>query len=73
VQSFSYWMTTMLHTTADATSFARRRALAELEAVTTSRYGQQYLAEAYTGWPGDHTGGEAGVGAALAAATGGHA
>ena len=28
-----------------------RRALGELETVTSSRYGQQYLAESYTGWP----------------------
>ena len=73
VQSFSYWMTTMLHTTAGATPFQRRRALAELEAVTSSGYGRQYLAEAYTGWPTDTSGRDVGVGAGLAARTGGHA
>ncbi|MCK8673978.1 4-hydroxybenzoate 3-monooxygenase [Rhodococcus sp. HM1] len=50
-QNFSYWMTSMLHTRSDATSFERRRALGELAAVTGSRYGRQYLAEAYTGGP----------------------
>lgn len=50
-QNFSYWMTSMLHTRADATSFERKRALGELTAVTESRFGQQYLAEGYTGWP----------------------
>ena len=52
-QNFSYWMTSMLHTREDATSFENERALGELAAVVGSRYGQQYLAEAYTGWP-DH-------------------
>jgi p-hydroxybenzoate 3-monooxygenase len=50
-QNFSYWMTSMLHTRADATPFERKRTLGELTAVTESRYGQQYLAEGYTGWP----------------------
>jgi len=50
-QNFSYWMTSMLHTRSDATTFERNRSLGELEAVTASRYGQQYLAEGYTGWP----------------------
>ncbi|MDC3724502.1 MULTISPECIES: 4-hydroxybenzoate 3-monooxygenase [unclassified Rhodococcus (in: high G+C Gram-positive bacteria)] len=50
-QNFSYWMTSMLHTREDATSFENKRALGELAAVVGSRYGQQYLAEAYTGWP----------------------
>ncbi|MFZ2526718.1 MAG: 4-hydroxybenzoate 3-monooxygenase [Rhodococcus sp. (in: high G+C Gram-positive bacteria)] len=52
-QNFSYWMTSMLHTRSDTTSFENKRALGELAAVTGSRYGQQYLAEGYTGWP-DH-------------------
>ncbi|REE04871.1 4-hydroxybenzoate 3-monooxygenase [Citricoccus muralis] len=50
-QNFSYWMTSMLHTRKDAHPFETKRALGELETVTSSRYGQQYLAESYTGWP----------------------
>lgn len=50
-QNFSYWMTTMLHTTADENPFATRRSLGDLESVTSSVYGRQYLAECYTGWP----------------------
>lgn len=50
-QNFSYWMTTMLHSREDQSSFERKRILGELEGVVASRYGQQYLAEAYTGWP----------------------
>ncbi|MFD6860455.1 4-hydroxybenzoate 3-monooxygenase [Rhodococcus sp. NPDC060090] len=50
-QNFSYWMTSMLHTRSDATAFERKRALGELATITESRYGQQYLAEGYTGWP----------------------
>lgn len=50
-QNFSYWMTSMLHTPVNADPFMARRALGELETVTSSRYGQQYLAESYTGWP----------------------
>lgn len=50
-QNFSYWMTSMLHTPVDADPFMAQRALGELETVTSSRYGQQYLAESYTGWP----------------------
>ena len=50
-QNFSYWMTSMLHTPVNADPFMTRRALGELETVTSSRYGQQYLAESYTGWP----------------------
>ncbi|QTG80874.1 4-hydroxybenzoate 3-monooxygenase [Arthrobacter crystallopoietes] len=50
-QNFSYWMTSMLHTRKDANPFEVKRALGELETVASSRYGQQYLAESYTGWP----------------------
>lgn len=50
-QNFSYWMTTMLHNREDQSSFERKRILGELNNVVSSRYGQQYLAEAYTGWP----------------------
>ena len=51
-QQFSYWMTTMLHTTADADDFSHARQLGELNSVVSSRHGMAYLAEAYTGWPG---------------------
>ena len=50
-QHFSYWMTSMLHQVDGATDFDERRQLGELEAVTSSRHGSTYLAEAYTGWP----------------------
>src|SRR5919112_648918 len=51
-QQFSYWMTTMLHTPAEADDFSRARQLGELHSVVSSRHGMAYLAEAYTGWPG---------------------
>jgi len=51
-QHFSYWMTTMLHRLPDATPFDTRRQIGELESVVTSIAGSTYLAEAYTGWPG---------------------
>ena len=50
-QNFSYWMTSMLHTRADASAFEHKRQLGELAGVVNSRYGSAYLAEAYTGWP----------------------
>lgn len=50
-QNFSYWMTSMLHTTQDQDPFTIKRALGDLESVTSSVYGRQYLAECYTGWP----------------------
>ena len=50
-QHFSYWMTTMLHASDDASEFDVRRQLGELAAVTGSEHGAAYLAEAYTGWP----------------------
>ncbi len=50
-QQFSYWMTSMLHTPADADDFSRARQLGELNSVVSSRHGRAYLAEAYTGWP----------------------
>ncbi|MGP5579209.1 4-hydroxybenzoate 3-monooxygenase [Glutamicibacter arilaitensis] len=50
-QNFSYWMTSMLHTPVGGDPFMAKRALGELETVTSSRFGQQYLAESYTGWP----------------------
>ncbi|WP_055569766.1 4-hydroxybenzoate 3-monooxygenase [Streptomyces atriruber] len=51
-QHFSYWMTSMLHRSPDATDFDVRRQLGELAAVVDSAAGSTYLAEAYTGWPG---------------------
>ena len=50
-QQFSYWMTSMLHTPADAGDFDPRPPARRAEAVVSSRHGQPYLAEAYTGWP----------------------
>ncbi|WP_411722238.1 4-hydroxybenzoate 3-monooxygenase [Mycetocola sp.] len=50
-QHFSWWMTSMLHAAPDATEFDQRRRRGELESVVSSRAGQQFLAEAYTGWP----------------------
>ena len=50
-QHFSWWMTSMLHSSADATSFDLRRQLGELDLVTSSRAASTYLAEAYVGWP----------------------
>ncbi|KRE82046.1 4-hydroxybenzoate 3-monooxygenase [Arthrobacter sp. Soil763] len=50
-QHFSYWMTSMLHTPAEADDFSRARQLGELNSVVSSRHGRAYLAEAYTGWP----------------------
>ena len=50
-QHFSYWMTTMLHRSADASAFDERRQLGELNSVVSSRAGSTYLAESYTGWP----------------------
>jgi p-hydroxybenzoate 3-monooxygenase len=49
-QHFSYWMTSMLHIAPDASDFDRRRGLGELNMLTSSHAGQQYLAESYTGW-----------------------
>lgn len=50
-QNFSYWMTSMFHTSPAAGPFEHKRQLGELESVTSSRHGSAYLAEAYTGWP----------------------
>ncbi len=50
-QHFSWWMTQMLHLTAEASDFDRRRQLGELSSVVASEAGRRYLAEAYTGWP----------------------
>ncbi|KAA9108310.1 4-hydroxybenzoate 3-monooxygenase [Microbacterium rhizomatis] len=50
-QHFSWWMTSMLHSTPDASDFDRLRQLGELRSVVESEAGSRYLAEAYTGWP----------------------
>lgn len=50
-QTFSYWMTSMLHERPNTNPFERKRQFGELGAVVNSRYGSAYLAEAYTGWP----------------------
>ena len=50
-QHFSYWMTSMLHTVADASDFDEQRQLGELSTLVASEAGSTYLAEGYTGWP----------------------
>ncbi|SFP72569.1 p-hydroxybenzoate 3-monooxygenase [Amycolatopsis arida] len=50
-QHFSWWMTSMLHTSPDGSGYDLRRQLAELDLVTSSTAGATFLAEAYTGWP----------------------
>jgi p-hydroxybenzoate 3-monooxygenase len=50
-QHFSWWMTSMLHSTPEASDFDRRRQIGELESVVSSDAAMTYLAEAYTGWP----------------------
>lgn len=49
-EHYSWWMTQMLHTRADDSSFDRNRQLGELELVTSSIHGQRFLAEGYVGW-----------------------
>lgn len=51
-QHFSYWMTSMLHTSPEDSDFDRRRKLGELRMLLDSQHGCAWLAEAYTGWPG---------------------
>jgi len=51
VQRFSWWMTSMLHLFDTDNAFDRRRQLAELDYVTSSRVAQQSLAENYVGLP----------------------
>ena len=41
----------MLHLPVAGSSFDAKRQIGELNAVVSSRAGQTYLAEAYTGWP----------------------
>lgn len=52
-QRFSWWMTSMLHLFDTDNSFDRRRQIAELDYVTSSRAAQQALAENYVGLPMD--------------------
>jgi p-hydroxybenzoate 3-monooxygenase len=51
VQRFSWWMTSMLHRFNDENAFDRRRQMAELDYVTSSRAASQSLAENYVGLP----------------------
>src|SRR4051812_9843884 len=51
VQRFWWWMTAMLHRFEDDSDFDRRRQLAELDYVTTSRAAATTLAENYVGLP----------------------
>jgi p-hydroxybenzoate 3-monooxygenase len=52
-QRFSWWLTTLLHRAESDTSFDRRRQLAELDYITTSRAAMTSLAENYVGLPFD--------------------
>lgn len=52
-QHFSWWMTSLMHTSSEATEFDVRRQWGELELVTGTRAGSAFLAECYTGWPLD--------------------
>ena len=52
-QRFSWWMTTMLHVNPADSPFDRKRQIAELDYVTTSRAGMTTLAENYVGLPFD--------------------
>ena len=51
VQRFSWWMTSMLHRFPEDHPFDRRRQLAELDYVTSSRAAAMTLAENYVGLP----------------------
>ncbi len=51
VQRFSWWMTTLLHRFDTDNAFDRRRQLAELEYLVSSRAAAQTLAENYVGLP----------------------
>ncbi|HEY1265288.1 MAG TPA: 4-hydroxybenzoate 3-monooxygenase [Terriglobales bacterium] len=53
VQRFSWWMTSMLHRFPEENPFDRRRQMAELDYVTSSRAASQSLAENYVGLPMD--------------------
>ncbi len=51
VQRFSWWMTTLLHRFDSDNAFDRRRRLAELDYLVSSRAAAQTLAENYVGLP----------------------
>ena len=53
VQRFSWWMTSMLHKFEDDSEFDRKRQVAELDYVTSSRAAMTTLAENYVGLPMD--------------------
>jgi p-hydroxybenzoate 3-monooxygenase len=53
-QRFSWWMTSMLHVAPDVNPFDRRRQLAELEYLVSSRAAMTSLAENYVGTPFDY-------------------
>jgi p-hydroxybenzoate 3-monooxygenase len=53
VQRFSWWMTSMLHRSAEHSAYDQRVQLAELDYVTGSRVASQSLAENYVGLPMD--------------------
>jgi p-hydroxybenzoate 3-monooxygenase len=53
VQRFSWWMTSLLHRFESDGDFDRRRQMAELDYVTSSRAGMTTLAENYVGLPFD--------------------
>jgi p-hydroxybenzoate 3-monooxygenase len=50
-QRFSWWMTSMLHLSGDENAFDRRRQLAELDYLTSSKAAMTSLAENYVGFP----------------------
>ena len=50
-QSFSYWMTQLLHTAPGSTDYDYRRQVGELDSVVGTRAGRHYVAEQYCGWP----------------------
>jgi p-hydroxybenzoate 3-monooxygenase len=50
-QRFSWWMTSMLHLFGNENAFDRRRQLAELDYLTSSRAAMTSLAENYVGFP----------------------
>ena len=50
-QRFSWWMTSMLHLFGNENAFDRRRQLAELDYLTSSRAAMTSLAENYAGFP----------------------
>ena len=54
-QNFSSWMTSLLHLDPQASDFEFRRRQGELRGLMESAHGRAYLAEAYTGWPGEST------------------